>query len=284
MKKKIILFIILMYYPFFIAMSQDLGDANQDGQIKLNDAIYALQVNSGIKTMENSITEHFIKDETDLITTNRKPVGMEHNILFNATNRYKVTYSGMTSGKEMKIDVLFDGHFYPLSPDNNPTKEKPFVVTIENLPNFHTQAGAWVGWTTRYLPPKKFIIEGYNVHKNRGWVTIADHTEFENFDHSFFVKTEHHHYLKLRFTFYNARYDSNSNNNYAGQITLSELFFIHPEAARPYSGLLPSNMWSANGKVGIDTKSPSEKFEVNGNIKVNGNIVSDDDICIGKCN
>jgi hypothetical protein len=39
-----------------------------------------------------------------------------------------------------------------------------------------------------------------------------------------------------------------------------------------------------NGKVGIGTTSPQEKLEVVGNIKVNGNIVSDGDICIGKCN
>lgn len=35
------------------------------------------------------------------------------------------------------------------------------------------------------------------------------------------------------------------------------------------------------GNVGISTSNPTERLEVNGNIKLNGNIVSDGDICIG---
>jgi len=35
--------------------------------------------------------------------------------------------------------------------------------------------------------------------------------------------------------------------------------------------------------VGIGTASPQEKLDVNGNIKLSGNIVSDGDICIGAC-
>lgn len=38
------------------------------------------------------------------------------------------------------------------------------------------------------------------------------------------------------------------------------------------------------GNVGIGTTTPTEKLEVSGNIKLKGNIVSDGDICIGKCN
>jgi len=38
-----------------------------------------------------------------------------------------------------------------------------------------------------------------------------------------------------------------------------------------------------NGNVGIGVDKPTNKFEVLGNVKVNGNIVSDGDICIGKC-
>lgn len=37
------------------------------------------------------------------------------------------------------------------------------------------------------------------------------------------------------------------------------------------------------GKVGIGTINPTEKLEVNGNIKIGGDILSDGDICIGNC-
>ncbi len=43
-----------------------------------------------------------------------------------------------------------------------------------------------------------------------------------------------------------------------------------------------NTMYSNNsGNVGIGTQTPDEKLEVAGNIKLNGNIVSDGDICIG---
>lgn len=50
-------------------------------------------------------------------------------------------------------------------------------------------------------------------------------------------------------------------------------------------------LWTENGNdlsyttgnVGIGTTTPSEKLNVNGNIKLTGNILSDGDICIGKC-
>jgi hypothetical protein len=40
---------------------------------------------------------------------------------------------------------------------------------------------------------------------------------------------------------------------------------------------------SSSGKVGINTTTPTQALEVNGNIKINGSIMSDGDICIGKC-
>lgn len=38
-----------------------------------------------------------------------------------------------------------------------------------------------------------------------------------------------------------------------------------------------------NGNVGIGTSTPTEKLEVDGNLKLNGNVLSDGDICIGMC-
>jgi len=40
---------------------------------------------------------------------------------------------------------------------------------------------------------------------------------------------------------------------------------------------------TSDGNVGVGTSTPAQKLDVNGNIKLNGNIVSDGDICIGKC-
>ena len=40
-------------------------------------------------------------------------------------------------------------------------------------------------------------------------------------------------------------------------------------------------MVSDTGNVGIGTTSPTEKLQVEGTIKVNGNITSDGEICIG---
>ena len=39
----------------------------------------------------------------------------------------------------------------------------------------------------------------------------------------------------------------------------------------------------STGKVGIGKTNPSEALDVNGNIKLSGNIVSNNDICIGNC-
>jgi hypothetical protein len=40
---------------------------------------------------------------------------------------------------------------------------------------------------------------------------------------------------------------------------------------------------TATGNVGIGHSSPTEKLDVNGNIKLSGNIKSNGDICIGAC-
>ncbi len=40
---------------------------------------------------------------------------------------------------------------------------------------------------------------------------------------------------------------------------------------------------ASNGNVGIGKQNPLEQLDVNGNIRLNGNIVSPTDICIGNC-
>ena len=37
------------------------------------------------------------------------------------------------------------------------------------------------------------------------------------------------------------------------------------------------------GNVGIGTSSPAQKLDVNGNIRLTGNVVSPNDICVGTC-
>lgn len=51
---------------------------------------------------------------------------------------------------------------------------------------------------------------------------------------------------------------------------------------RPDGGT-PSVVFTDDGKVGIGTRNPQEKLDINGNINLSGNILSDGDICIGKC-
>jgi hypothetical protein len=216
-----------------------------------------LEVNGNVKVHGNTTST--------VMSSNRQAVSMEHNILFNANNRYQVS---ITPSGSLDPVRLFDGRLQPSYPLVAPTPDNPIVVTVENLPNLHTQAGAWVGWTTRYWPAKNFKIEGYNTWSGApiGWATIADYSDKDYHDSQFIQKTAiagHHLYTKLRFTFYSAR-------GVDGRLGVSELFFIHPEANRPYSGLLPSSMWEVDGNVGIGTANPNAKLDVRGSIKGQG--------------
>ena len=57
-------------------------------------------------------------------------------------------------------------------------------------------------------------------------------------------------------------------------------FFVLFDVNRSESDL---SITTATGNVGIGKIGAAEKLDVNGNIKLNGNIVSDGDICIGAC-
>lgn len=196
------------------------------------------------------------------ITTNAAPVGWEHNVLFNAATRYKVS----TQGPVVSLPMLFDGSMNPyyasgVTPDN------PIVVLVEDLPNYHTQKGAWVGWTTRYLPANRFKIEGYDAYNGVNvWRVIADYSTVD-YNKGDFVSAipVGGAYTKLKFTFYNGQ---------GGNVGISELFFVHPEATTPYAGLLSPalNNWKTagtnvvftSGNVGIGTAAPKNLLDVKG--------------------
>ena len=210
---------------------------------------------------------------SQVFTTNTTPVGMEHNLLFNATTRYDVTPGGNATFSY--LHRLFDGEFLANYTPTAPTISSPTVILIENLPERHIQAGAWVGWSTRHWPAIHFKIEGYNSYGGSNtWNVLADYSTQDYEGGEKFVKeiSPSGAYTKLRFTFYTA-----SGTN--GRLGISELFFIHPEAMSPYEGLLLSEddrYWSkiddnisyTQGNVGIGTTNTDTwKLAVNGDIR-----------------
>jgi hypothetical protein len=205
-------------------------------------------------------------------TTNRTPVGMEHNLLFNASTRYQVTQTGSAP---LNLSTLFDGKFVPSYTSTAPTSSNPTEITIVGLPNAHIQGGAWLGWSTRWWQAKNFKIEGYDSYNSpNGWKTIADYsTQNYTGGQSFSIRMPSGAYTKLRFTFYSA---TGAN----GRLGVSELFFIHPEATAPYEGLFSNgntnSTWEENGStisyslgnVGIGTSNPLSDLHIEGTAPV----------------
>lgn len=198
------------------------------------------------------------KTIAQVITTNTNPVSMEHNVLFDAKNRYTVSQSG---NADLDLDKLFDGKFSPSTTETAPSYSDPTVILIENIPYGHTQQGAWIGWSSRVWYPTKFKIEAYDTYYGRGWTPMADYSSTSYNSKSFFVKMIGGAYTKLRFTFYESSVGD------AGRFQISELFYIHPELVAPYNGLFGSaksswdiqddNLFYNNGKVGIGTTNPT---------------------------
>ena len=215
------------------------------------------------------------KTYSQVFTTNATPVGMEHNVLFNAVERFQVTQTGNAS---LNLNSLFDGKFLPSYSSIGPSISSPTVVLIENLPNSHTQAGAWIGWSTRFWESKRFKIEGYDSYNGNVWKVLADYSNQDYNGGRKFVTKIHSSgvYKKLKFTFYTA-----TGTN--GRLGVSELFYIHPEAVSPYQGLISSstsnNLWNingsnidySNGNIGIGT-TDTKGFKLG----VNGKIVAEE--------
>lgn len=177
--------------------------------------------------------------------------GLEKNMLFYAHKRFTVTQTGTN---QLDAAKLFDGRYEP-SYTGAPIASDPTVVLIDNVWAVHTQKVAYVGWTTRYWPPTRFKIEGYNISGTAGWQTIADVSNYANTE---FIQTLFGQFSKFRFTFYNG-------TGPAGQLGISELFFLHGEAAQAYDGLMVR--YDESGEVNIGNSQRNSNLNVNGNIK-----------------
>ncbi|MGK6353533.1 hypothetical protein [Parapedobacter sp. DT-150] len=185
---------------------------------------------------------------------------MEKNILFFADQRYQVTMQGPA----IVSAPLFDGSMQIAQTSSAISPSSPLVILIENLPSsagYHTQAGAWVGWSSRYLFPSHFKIEAYNTYLDANtWVDVSEATNYG--DRHYMVAMPQGVFSKLRFTFYEGFPGTGSVH---GFLQLSELFYLLPEGAQVYDGLMVK--YNAAGNVGIGTATPAERLSVNGNIR-----------------
>jgi hypothetical protein len=192
-------------------------------------------------------------------TSNSSYIGLDKNLLFNSQSRYQVTQTG---SRPFNTALLFDGSFavqYITGFDGDTANE--VVIEISGLPATHTQNGAFIGFTTRALPPKIFKIEVYDTYNSANeWKLIADVTN--NTSPIYTIATPNGGFPKIRFTFSKAVYETGTKANMIG---ISELFFVHNEAAKAYDGLMVQ--YATNGNVGIGTATPNAKLAVNGNIR-----------------
>jgi hypothetical protein len=206
------------------------------------------------------------------IPSNRTPASLEHNALFNAQARYAVTQTGAA---RFSLDALFDGRLSPSYTRKGVDPDQPTVITIEDLPRHYRQGGVWVGWTTRYWPAKHFKIEAYDIRDGYDdWRVIADYSSTE-YDGTQFLERIGYNgiYTKVRYTFYEGRDGNYGEDGEHRRVGVSELLYINPEMGRPYRGFLSKDLWALNGNVGLGTKRPGRKLEVNGTTRTKEVIV-----------
>lgn len=195
--------------------------------------------------------------EMVLPPSNRSVSSLEKNLLFFANTKYKVTQRGSAP---VDLQALFDGSFFPTYSGTGINPSNPQVILIENFPLHIVQAGAWVGWTARYWFPKRFKIEFYDVFSARNeWVTLADVNNYVG--GNFIVRFPRGDSMpsKIRYTFYQTE------DNLENRLGLSELFYIQPEGAKAYDGLMVQ--YDHQGYVGIGTAVPKEMLSVNGKMR-----------------
>lgn len=197
----------------------------------------------------------FGQTEAIVPPSNRSFSSLEKNVLFFADTRWKVSQSGSAN---MSLPPLFDSQFFPNYSSVGIDPQNPYVVLIEDLPLYHAQEGAWIGFTTRYYKPMKFKIEVFDTYNGfNQWRTIADVNNNNAGHYIARVSPGSVCPSKIRFTFYNT--DDSQN-----RLGISELFYIQPEATKAYDGLMVQ--YNRDGNVGIGTWNPMAKLAVDGNI------------------
>lgn len=197
----------------------------------------------------------FGQTEAIVPPSNRSVSSLEKNLLFYADKRYKVTQSGSVS---LSLPTLFDGQFFPFYSTVGINPQNPYVILIEDIPDYDAQEGTWIGLTTRYYMPTKFKIEVYDVFGGvNQWRTIANVSNNAAWHYMAKISPGNIRPSKIRFTIYNT-------NDTQNRLGISELFYIQPEVTKAYDGLMVQ--YNRDGNVGIGTDSPMAKLAVDGNI------------------
>jgi len=197
----------------------------------------------------------------------------QHNLLYNANNRYTVTQSGTAASgsNPINIAVLFDGTLNPTIATGLNFSD-PYVLEIAGLPNQAIQRYGMVGWTSRFFGPKKFKIELFDsTTQVNKYITVADFQNTANeeaYNRGLYAKEIGSevgisgNFTKMKLTVYEA--------GAGGQLALSEVFFIHPEATRPFSGLVPASLHEGGSldsnqvvtAAGFGATNPTNRLEI----------------------